>query len=56
MIKLIRAKLHGLKVTDANLNYDGSITLDPLRCQKIGIYPLKFVEVWNKTNGARITT
>ena len=56
MIKIIRAKLHGIHVTDANLNYHGSITLDPEYCKIVGIYPLEFVEIWNKNNGKRITT
>ncbi len=56
MIKIVRAKLHGIFVTDANLNYRGSITLDPVICRKAGIYPLEYVEIWNKTNGQRIST
>jgi len=56
MIQIIRAKLHGIRVTDANLEYQGSITLDPLHCEKVGILPMEFVDVWNKTNGARIQT
>ena len=56
MIKIIRAKLHGIHVTDANLNYHGSITLDPEYCKIVGIYPMEFVEIWNKNNGKRITT
>jgi aspartate 1-decarboxylase len=56
MIRVVRAKLHGIHVTDANLNYQGSITLDPLYCEKVGIYPLEFVEIWNKNNGSRIST
>ncbi|WP_448191949.1 aspartate 1-decarboxylase [Azospirillum sp. sgz301742] len=56
MIKVIRAKFHGIRVTDANLNYQGSITLDPEQCESIGIMPLEFVEIWNKNSGARIST
>lgn len=56
MIKVIRAKLHGICVTGADLNYHGSITLDPEQCHAAGIYPLEFVEIWNRTTGARITT
>ncbi|HEY0833811.1 MAG TPA: aspartate 1-decarboxylase [Azospirillum sp.] len=56
MIKVVRAKLHGIRVTDANLNYQGSITLDPEQCEAVGIYPLEFVEIWNKNSGARIST
>jgi aspartate 1-decarboxylase len=55
-IAVIRAKLHDLRVTDADLNYQGSITLDPEHCELVGIVPLEFVEVWNKNSGARIST
>jgi aspartate 1-decarboxylase len=55
-IAVIRAKLHDLCVTDADLDYQGSITLDPEHCEAVGILPLEFVEIWNKNSGARITT
>src|SRR6516225_1824669 len=56
MIKIIRAKLHGIRVTSADLDYHGSITLDPEHCEAAGIYPLEFVDIWNKNSGARIST
>ena len=56
MIRVVRAKLHGIRVTGADLNYHGSITLDPEQCRQAGIYPLEFVEIWNKQSGARIST
>lgn len=56
MLKAVRAKLHGIRVTGADLDYHGSITLDPEHCEKAGIYPLEFVEIWNKNSGTRITT
>jgi aspartate 1-decarboxylase len=56
MIKVIRAKLHGIRVTSADLHYHGSITLDPEHCEAAGIYPLEFVDIWNKNSGARIST
>ncbi len=56
MMKVIRAKLHGIRVTAADLNYHGSITLDPEHCAQAGIYPLEFVDIWNKSSGARIST
>lgn len=56
MMQVLRAKLHGIKVTGADLNYHGSITLDPEICRQAGIYPLEFVEIWNKNSGARIST
>ncbi|CAN7627926.1 aspartate 1-decarboxylase [Pararhizobium sp. LjRoot255] len=56
MRKLVAAKLHGIYVTEANLNYHGSITLDPDHCEEAGILPMEFVEIWNKNFGARIST
>lgn len=56
MIQAVRAKLHGLRVTGADLDYHGSITLDPEICREAGIYPLEFVDIWNKNSGQRITT
>lgn len=56
MRKVIGGKLHGLRVTEANLDYHGSITLDPDHCEAAGILPLEFVEIWNKNSGARLST
>jgi aspartate 1-decarboxylase len=56
MRKVLAAKLHGIHVTEANLHYHGSITLDPDHCQEAGILPMEFVEIWNKNSGARIST
>ena len=56
MLKVVRAKLHAIRVTAADLNYHGSITLDPDHCAEVGIYPLEFVEIWNKHSGTRIST
>lgn len=55
-IAVVRAKLHDIRVTDADLDYQGSVTLDPDHCDAVGILPLEFVEIWNKHSGARITT
>lgn len=56
MIKIVRAKLHGIHVTSSALNYHGSITLDPEHCRAAGILPLEFVDIWNKNSGQRIST
>ncbi|MDR2883993.1 MAG: aspartate 1-decarboxylase [Deferribacteraceae bacterium] len=56
MIQILRAKLHGITVTGADLNYHGSITLDPEHCKAAGIYPMEFVDIWNKSSGARLST
>lgn len=55
-IAVVRAKLHDIRVTAAELDYQGSVTLDPEHCEAVGILPLEFVEIWNKNSGARITT
>lgn len=56
MRKIVAGKLHGIHVTEANLDYHGSITLDPDHCEAAGILPMEFVEIWNKNSGARIST
>lgn len=56
MLKVLRAKLHCIRLTGCDLNYHGSITLDPLFCEAVKIWPLEFVDVWNKNSGARIST
>jgi aspartate 1-decarboxylase len=50
------AKLHGLRVTGADLHYEGSIQLDPDHCEQVGLLPFEFVEIWNKMTGSRIST
>ncbi|MFC0283425.1 aspartate 1-decarboxylase [Camelimonas abortus] len=56
MIQVVRAKLHGIRVTGAELDYHGSITLDPDQCAQAGIRPLEYVDIFNKANGARFYT
>ena len=48
--------MHGIRVTGADLNYHGSVTLDPELCREAGLYPLEFVYIWNKNSGKRIST
>ncbi|WP_041699194.1 aspartate 1-decarboxylase [Allorhizobium ampelinum] len=56
MRRFVAAKLHGIHVTDANLDYHGSVTLDPDHCEEAHILPMEFVDIWNKQSGARIST
>jgi aspartate 1-decarboxylase len=56
MLQIVRAKLHGISVTGSDLDYHGSITLDPDHCTMAGIRPLEFVDIFNKNNGARFCT
>lgn len=56
MRKIVAGKLHGIRVTDADLDYHGSITLDPEHCEEAGFLPMEFVEIWNKNSAARLST
>ncbi len=55
-MNLVGPKLHGLKITESQLNYHGSITIDADILERAGLYPLEFVNIWNKGNGSRIST
>lgn len=49
-------KLHRVTITGADLNYVGSVTIDPLLLQASGLLPYTAVDVVNITNGERLTT
>ncbi len=55
-IKLMHGKLHRVTVTEANVNYVGSITIDQDLMEKVGILPLEEVDVINLDNGKRWST
>jgi aspartate 1-decarboxylase len=55
-IKLMHAKLHRVRVTEANVNYVGSIAIDQDLMDKVGILPLEEVDVINLANGKRWST
>jgi len=55
-ITMFRAKLHGLRVTDADLYYEGSITIDEELLELAGILPYEKVQVVNVNNGDRLET
>ena len=55
-IELLKSKIHRAKVTDANLEYEGSITIDSELMQKVGFYNYEKVHVLNLTNGSRLET
>ena len=53
---LMKSKLHRATVTDANLHYMGSITLDPDLMEAADIWPHERVQVVDIDNGARLET
>jgi aspartate 1-decarboxylase len=55
-ISMFKAKLHRLRVTQANLQYEGSITIDEELLDTAGILPYEKVQVVNVNNGSRLET
>jgi aspartate 1-decarboxylase len=53
---LLKSKIHRARVTDANLNYDGSLTIDSVLMEKADILPFEKVEIANISNGERFST
>lgn len=53
---VLRAKIHMATVTDSNLQYEGSITIDASLLKKAGILPFEQVVVSNLNNGERFET
>ncbi|GGC99350.1 aspartate 1-decarboxylase [Pontibacillus salipaludis] len=53
---MMKSKIHRARVTEANLNYVGSITIDQHILEKVGILPHEQVQIVNNNNGARLET
>ncbi len=53
---MMKSKIHRATVTDANLNYEGSLTIDTDLLDAADIYPNEQVHVWDVTNGTRLVT
>jgi len=53
---LMNAKLHRARVTEANLNYVGSITIDEDLLDAVGMVENEKVQIVNNNNGARFET
>jgi aspartate 1-decarboxylase len=56
LITLCRAKIHRATITEANLDYEGSITLDRALIEAAGFYLHEKVQVVNLNNGSRLET
>jgi aspartate 1-decarboxylase len=55
-LSMLRAKLHRLRVTEADLYYEGSITIDEELLNAAGLLPYEKVQVVNVNNGSRLET
>jgi len=55
-ISVLQAKIHRATVTEADLEYEGSITIDRALLEASGLLPFQHVHVYNITNGHRFET
>jgi len=56
IIEVLKSKLHRVRVTQAELNYVGSITIDEDLIEAANIIPNEKVQIVNNNNGARFET
>jgi aspartate 1-decarboxylase len=55
-IHILKSKIHRATVTAANVDYEGSLTIDAELMQKVGFYPFEKVLCSNLANGHRFET
>ena len=55
-ITVLKSKIHRVTVTEADLDYIGSITIDQALMEAVGIVENEKVEIYNITNGERFAT
>ena len=53
---MLYSKIHRATVTDANLNYEGSISIDESLMEKASLLPFEQVHIYNISNGERFET
>ena len=53
---MLKSKIHRATVTEANLEYEGSVSIDTDLLAAADIVPYEAVDIWNCTNGARLRT
>jgi len=55
-LNIFKSKIHRATVTDANINYEGSIAIDSVLMRAANIFNYEAVHIWNVTNGSRFIT
>ncbi len=53
---MLAAKIHRATVTQANVDYEGSIAISPILREAAGLMPYEAVQIWNVTSGTRFET
>lgn len=56
ILNMMKSKIHRATVTEANVDYVGSITIDSQLMDAVGIFPNEQVQVVDNNNGARLIT
>lgn len=54
--RLLKSKIHRATVTEANIEYEGSVTIDRELMDAADLVPYEQVDIWNCSNGNRLTT
>lgn len=54
--KMLQAKLHRVRVTQADLNYEGSCGIDSDLLRVAGLIPNQYIDIYNVSNGERFGT
>ena len=55
-VSMLKCKIHRATVTGADLNYEGSISIDPKLIKAAGLFLNERVDIYNCNNGARFST
>ncbi|GAB6072011.1 aspartate 1-decarboxylase [Venenivibrio stagnispumantis] len=53
---LLKSKIHRIKITGADLHYEGSLTLDEAIMEAANLVPFEKIEIYNVNNGNRFST
>jgi len=53
---MLKSKVHRVKITGAELHYEGSLSLDLALMEAANLLPFEKIEVYNVSNGARFST
>ncbi|MFT5444036.1 MAG: aspartate 1-decarboxylase [Myxococcota bacterium] len=53
---MLKSKIHRATVTEANVEYEGSVTIDPDLLDAADMLPYERVDLWDCTNGNRLST
>jgi aspartate 1-decarboxylase len=55
-VTMLKGKIHRATVTEANVDYEGSLTVDQTLLEASGILPWELIHVWDVTRGTRLVT